>query len=317
MTKKNVFTDFEWQLLKDSPYWLQTALTSAEGRMGMIEKRKEAQALEDGLKSYKARTELVREIVGAQDGKHKVNANTPLPEVLKTLGQIASTVESKATRDEMDELGSFLMGLGKAIAEAHSEGIFSKGAISDAEAEALEKAGDALKATAAHKAARAAAEQAARQAELDERRRKAEEAARQRAESEQKKKEAEDAQRQAEEAAARLEKAKEEARKQREEAEQARKLSAERQQRIEAAQKAREAAAKRAAEEAQAAEAAQAAQAAAQRMYEVKSGDTLSGIALQTLGNANRWQEIFELNKDQIQNPRLIRPGQKLRIPEA
>ncbi|MBN2392220.1 MAG: LysM peptidoglycan-binding domain-containing protein, partial [Anaerolineae bacterium] len=40
-----------------------------------------------------------------------------------------------------------------------------------------------------------------------------------------------------------------------------------------------------------------------------------SKIAKEKLGNANRWPEIQELNKDQIPNANLIRPGQQLRLP--
>jgi nucleoid-associated protein YgaU len=49
--------------------------------------------------------------------------------------------------------------------------------------------------------------------------------------------------------------------------------------------------------------------------YVVKSGDTLSGIAKELYGDGNRWREIFEANKDQIENPNLIRPGWELLIP--
>ena len=56
-------------------------------------------------------------------------------------------------------------------------------------------------------------------------------------------------------------------------------------------------------------------QAAARRTYVVKSGDTLSGIAKAMYGDAGRWPEIFEANKDKIKNPKLIHPGQELRIP--
>jgi nucleoid-associated protein YgaU len=51
--------------------------------------------------------------------------------------------------------------------------------------------------------------------------------------------------------------------------------------------------------------------------YVVKSGDTLSKIAKEFYGDANRWREIFEANKDQIENPNLIRPGWELSIPGA
>ncbi|HEY9856935.1 MAG TPA: LysM peptidoglycan-binding domain-containing protein [Stenomitos sp.] len=54
----------------------------------------------------------------------------------------------------------------------------------------------------------------------------------------------------------------------------------------------------------------------AYRSYTVKPGDTLSGIARTQLGDANRWHEIYNLNKTVIgSNPNLIKPGQVLRLP--
>ncbi|MDB5096534.1 MAG: chitinase, class, partial [Cyanobacteria bacterium RYN_339] len=47
----------------------------------------------------------------------------------------------------------------------------------------------------------------------------------------------------------------------------------------------------------------------------VQGGDSLSAIAQQTLGDAGRWNEIYELNKDQISNPDLIYAGQVLKLP--
>jgi nucleoid-associated protein YgaU len=49
--------------------------------------------------------------------------------------------------------------------------------------------------------------------------------------------------------------------------------------------------------------------------YTVQSGDSLSKIATKYKGVT--WQKIFEANRDQIKNPDLIHPGQKLRIPTA
>jgi nucleoid-associated protein YgaU len=49
--------------------------------------------------------------------------------------------------------------------------------------------------------------------------------------------------------------------------------------------------------------------------YVVKKGDTLSRIAKDHYGDANHWHKIFEANRDQIQDPDLIKPGQKLRLP--
>ena len=56
--------------------------------------------------------------------------------------------------------------------------------------------------------------------------------------------------------------------------------------------------------------------AAEPRTYTVVAGDNLSKIAKRFYGDANKWKQIFEANKDTIQNPDLIRVGQVLRIPE-
>ena len=49
--------------------------------------------------------------------------------------------------------------------------------------------------------------------------------------------------------------------------------------------------------------------------YTVARGDSLSKIAKKALGNANRWREIFDANRDQLENPDLIQPGQILKRP--
>jgi nucleoid-associated protein YgaU len=51
------------------------------------------------------------------------------------------------------------------------------------------------------------------------------------------------------------------------------------------------------------------------RTYTVKSGDTLSKIAKETLGNANAYMDIFNANKDVLSDPDKIKPGQVLKIP--
>ncbi|MDJ1470602.1 LysM peptidoglycan-binding domain-containing protein [Cytophagaceae bacterium DM2B3-1] len=53
--------------------------------------------------------------------------------------------------------------------------------------------------------------------------------------------------------------------------------------------------------------------AAQETTYTVKSGDSLSKIAKNYPGLT--WQKIYEANKDQIKDPNLIHPGQKLKIP--
>jgi nucleoid-associated protein YgaU len=49
--------------------------------------------------------------------------------------------------------------------------------------------------------------------------------------------------------------------------------------------------------------------------YTVKSGDSLSKIAKQLYGDAQQWHKIHQANLDQIKDPNLIHPGQKLMIP--
>lgn len=51
--------------------------------------------------------------------------------------------------------------------------------------------------------------------------------------------------------------------------------------------------------------------------YTVKSGDTLSKIAKEHLGDANAYMKIFNANKDQLSDPDKIKPGQVLKIPSA
>jgi nucleoid-associated protein YgaU len=54
-----------------------------------------------------------------------------------------------------------------------------------------------------------------------------------------------------------------------------------------------------------------------EQSYTVVAGDSLSKIAKRFYGDANKWPRIHEANRDQIKNPDLIHPGQKLRIPGA
>src|SRR5580765_1589944 len=56
--------------------------------------------------------------------------------------------------------------------------------------------------------------------------------------------------------------------------------------------------------------------AASAQTYTVKSGDTLSKIAREKLGDANAYMEIFDANRDQLSDPDKIKPGQILKIPQ-
>jgi nucleoid-associated protein YgaU len=51
------------------------------------------------------------------------------------------------------------------------------------------------------------------------------------------------------------------------------------------------------------------------KMYTVKAGDTLSKIAKEEMGDANKYPELFDANKPMLSDPDKIYPGQVLRIP--
>jgi nucleoid-associated protein YgaU len=51
------------------------------------------------------------------------------------------------------------------------------------------------------------------------------------------------------------------------------------------------------------------------KTYVVAKGDSLSAIAQREYGDAKEWRRIYDANRDTIQNPDLIYPGQTLRLP--
>jgi len=51
------------------------------------------------------------------------------------------------------------------------------------------------------------------------------------------------------------------------------------------------------------------------RFYVIQKGDTLSGIAKKYYGNAMEYPQLFEANREVIEDPNKIYPGQKIRIP--
>ena len=50
--------------------------------------------------------------------------------------------------------------------------------------------------------------------------------------------------------------------------------------------------------------------------YTIQSGDSLSKIAAKYYGKATLWPKLFEANREVIQNPDLIYPGQVIRVPK-
>ena len=54
-----------------------------------------------------------------------------------------------------------------------------------------------------------------------------------------------------------------------------------------------------------------------ERTYTVEKGDTLSKIAKEQLGSANAWKQIFEANRDVLDDPDRIFPGQVIKLPPS
>ncbi len=51
------------------------------------------------------------------------------------------------------------------------------------------------------------------------------------------------------------------------------------------------------------------------KTYTVKAGDNLRKIAKEQLGDAEKWEEIYEANQDIIKDPNVIQIGMELEIP--
>jgi len=53
----------------------------------------------------------------------------------------------------------------------------------------------------------------------------------------------------------------------------------------------------------------------AEQTYTVVSGDSLSKIAKHFYGEAHKWRQIFDANRDILDDQDMIQPGQTLKIP--
>jgi nucleoid-associated protein YgaU len=53
-----------------------------------------------------------------------------------------------------------------------------------------------------------------------------------------------------------------------------------------------------------------------ERFHIVCLGETLSGISYKYYGSTNKWQKIYNANRETIENPNRIKPGMRLNIPD-
>lgn len=52
-----------------------------------------------------------------------------------------------------------------------------------------------------------------------------------------------------------------------------------------------------------------------EQTYTIEKGDTLSKIAKEHYGKASAWHQIFDANRDTIEDPDRIFPGQVIKLP--
>lgn len=52
-------------------------------------------------------------------------------------------------------------------------------------------------------------------------------------------------------------------------------------------------------------------------VHEVREGETLSTIAHDVIGDPSLWPAIYRANRDQIKDPMILHPGQRLTIPRV
>jgi len=53
----------------------------------------------------------------------------------------------------------------------------------------------------------------------------------------------------------------------------------------------------------------------APRYHTVQEGESLTRISVRFYGSPNRWQDIYDANREVLKGENALRPGQRLRIP--
>ena len=273
------FLPEEWKWLLNAPHWVYAALQAAE-RGTIVTQRTEAKALQQFLAGYDASSPVLKEILARQDEADET-LEVSLADADRMLGELGTLIEHRLSVEEGDAVRAFLLSAAQELAAAVREELRpGSTAVSAEEKAILARIAVQLKATEADKLRRRRVPVAAPKPPQAGGAAQAGAQAQAAAAEAQRRADAAEAQRKAAEVEAQ-----------------------------------RQAAAAEAQRQAAAAEAQRQAAATEARLYVVKPGDTLSGIAKQLYGKAARWPEIYEANRDRIKDPNLIRPGWKLRIP--
>ena len=322
---KTKLTASEWELVKNAPYWVNRALTEADGRAPFFVRLHESRALEQALKNYKTGNALVNDIIADKGDASKEIEKASAADIDKAINRVAAIVEEKLGADDLAELRNFLLTVGRQVAESASESAKSKsGKVSEKEAAALVRLESAMKVSSSFATAHVAkpvpaakpnvsakpsvsakpAATAAMAKQDDGAAKKKTEQEKNLAEARQRQEKAgqETEARKKAEAEERLEKAREEAEERQAQAKAETEAAAARE---EAARKEAEAKAT----------AAKYTQFIAE--HTVQPGDNLSFISQKYYGHQGNFRIIYEANKDVIgDNMNLIRPGQVLKIPK-
>jgi len=322
---KTKLTASEWELVKNAPYWVNRALTEADGRAPFFVRLHESRALEQALKNYKTGNALVNDIIADKGDASKEIEKASAADIDKAINRIAAIVEEKLGADDLAELRNFLLTVGRQVAESASESAKSKsGKVSEKEAAALVRLESAMKVSSSFATAHVAKPVPAAKPNVSAKpsvsAKPAATAAMAKQDDGAAKKKTEQEKNLAE-ARQRQEKAGQEteARKKAEAEERLEKARKEVEERQAQAKAETEAAAAR--EEAARKEAEAKASAAKYTQFiaehTVQPGDNLSFISQKYYGHQGNFRIIYEANKDVIgDNMNLIRPGQVLKIPK-
>ncbi len=128
MTAKHDFTESEWQLLRDSPYWVYFAFANAEAGAEQDEQQaREVEAFAATLAGYQSDNELIAAVLAAQDGQIEVNERATVAEALQALEQVRDILVRKGGREDLGEFRAFLLDIGQRVTEATEEAWFSLG----------------------------------------------------------------------------------------------------------------------------------------------------------------------------------------------